>query len=177
MTMRERALGWKGNSEGLAACPAVRVYASDQVHTSIDRAIWVTGIGQANLIRIPTAGPLRAMDVGLLEKQIEADRAAGHLPAGIVASVGGTSVGATDNVEAVCAVAKKHDLYVHVDAAWAGSAMICPEFRHYWAGIDAADSIVFNPHKWLGAQFDCSAHFVRDPRQPGEDPGDPAGNI
>ena len=85
------------------------------------------------------------------------------LPAGIIACVGGTSVGATDDIAAVAASPARHGLYLHVDAAWAGSAMICPEFRHYWAGVEHADSIVFNPHKWLGAQFDCSAHFMRDP--------------
>ena len=108
-------------------------------------------------------GGLRGMDVSALEAAIMADKAAGRLPAGIIACVGGTSVGATDDVAAVCAVAKRHNLYVHVDAAWAGSAMICPEFRHFWAGVENADSVVFNPHKWLGAQFDCSAHFIRDP--------------
>jgi aromatic-L-amino-acid decarboxylase len=63
----------------------------------------------------------------------------------------------------VAAVAKRHGLYLHIDAAWAGSAMICPEFRHLWTGVEQADSIVFNPHKWLGAQFDCSIQFLRDP--------------
>lgn len=162
LVMRERALDWTGNSRGLPGQKRLRVYSSDQVHTSIDRAIWVSGIGQENLVRIPTEGPTRRMDVAALDQAIEADRAAGHLPAGIIACVGGTSVGATDDVAAVCAVAKRHGLYVHVDAAWAGSAMICPEFRSFWAGIEAADSIVLNPHKWLGAQFDCSTHFVRD---------------
>lgn len=163
LVMRERALDWQGNSKGLGAFPAIRVYASDQVHTSVDRAIWVAGIGSENLVRIPTSGPLRAMDTAALERAIEADRAAGLVPAGIVACVGGTSVGATDDIEAVAGVARRHGLYLHVDAAWAGSAMICPEFRHFWKGIDAADSIVFNPHKWLGAQFDCSVQFVREP--------------
>ena len=141
----------------------LRVYCSDQVHTSIDRAIWVSGIGEDNLVRIPVAGRFRAMDTAALEAAIIADRAAGLLPAGIIASVGGTSTGGTDDVAAVAAVAKRHGLYLHVDAAWAGSAMICPEFRHFWAGAEQADSIVFNPHKWLGAQFDCSIQFVRDP--------------
>ncbi|UCE30019.1 MAG: aspartate aminotransferase family protein [Burkholderiales bacterium] len=163
LTMRERALEWNGNRQGLAGQPTVRVYASDQVHSSIDRAIWIAGIGQDNLVRIPVAGPLRGMDLGALEAAIVADREAGRLPAGIVACVGGTSVGATDDVAAVCAVAARHGLYVHVDAAWAGAAMICPEFRSLWQGVDAADSIVLNPHKWLGVQFDCSAHFLRDP--------------
>jgi aromatic-L-amino-acid decarboxylase len=72
-------------------------------------------------------------------------------------------MGACDDLEAVAAIAKKHGLYTHLDAAWAGTAMICPEFRALWTGVDQFDSIVFNPHKWLGAQFDCAAHFLRDP--------------
>ncbi len=162
LVMRERALQWTGNKSGLASQKQLRIYCSGQVHTSIDRAIWVSGIGEKNLVRIPVAGSLRGMDVGALEQSIKADTAAGFLPAGIIACVGGTSIGATDDIAAVCAVARKYNLYVHVDAAWAGSAMICPEYRHYWNGIDQADSLVFNPHKWLGAQFDCSVHLVRD---------------
>ncbi|SFT92240.1 pyridoxal-dependent decarboxylase [Mesorhizobium sp. YR577] len=163
LTMRERALDWQGNKQGLSGQPRIRVYSSDQVHTSIDRAIWVAGIGEENLVRIPTAGRWRAMDVAALEAAIIADNASGLLPAGIVACVGGTSTGGTDDIVAVAAVAQKYGLYLHVDAAWAGSAMICEEFRHFWAGVEHADSIVFNPHKWLGAQFDCSAQFVRNP--------------
>jgi aromatic-L-amino-acid decarboxylase len=165
LVMRERALDWQGNRKGLGAFPAIRIYSSDQVHTSVDRAIWVAGIGSENLVRIPTQGPLRAMDPAALERAIEGDKAAGFVPAGIVACVGGTSVGATDDIEAVSAIARRHGLYLHVDAAWAGSAMICPEFRHFWTGVDQADSIVFNPHKWLGAQFDCSVQFVREPEK------------
>ncbi len=163
LVMRERATQWAGNKSGLAGQAQLRIYCSGQVHTSIDRAIWVSGIGEQNLVRIPVSGELRGMDVAQLEAAILADQLAGYLPAGIIACVGGTSVGATDNIAAICEVAKRHNLYVHVDAAWAGSAMICPEFRHYWHGIEGADSIVFNPHKWLGAQFDCSVHFVKSP--------------
>jgi aromatic-L-amino-acid decarboxylase len=163
LTMRERALGFAGNKEGLAAHPKLRIYASDQTHSSIDKAVWIAGIGQDNLVKIPTTGSARAMDIAALEAAIAADRAAGLLPAGIVACVGGTSVGAIDDVAGTAAAARRHDLYVHVDAAWAGAAMICPEFRPLWAGIESVDSLVLNPHKWLGAQFDCSAHFVRDP--------------
>jgi aromatic-L-amino-acid decarboxylase len=163
LTMRERALDWHGKQDGLAAHPAVRIYASDQVHTSIDRAIWIAGIGENNLVRIGTTGPSRGMDPAELDAAIKCDREAGLLPAGMIVNVGGTSIGACDDVAAVCAVARKHGLYSHVDAAWAGSAMICPEFRHFWAGVDEADSVVLNPHKWLGAQFDCTAHYIRDP--------------
>ncbi|MCA1442210.1 aspartate aminotransferase family protein [Ensifer sp. IC4062] len=163
LVMREKALGWNGNRAGLAANPSVRIYSSDQVHTSIDRAIWVSGIGEENLVRIPIVGERRAMDCAVLAKAIEADRKAGYLPAGIIACTGGTSVGACDDIAEVVRVAREHGLYVHVDAAWAGAAMICEEFRELWQGVEGADSVVFNPHKWLGAQFDCSAHFLRNP--------------
>jgi aromatic-L-amino-acid decarboxylase len=163
LTMREQALGFAGNKNGLAAHPKVRIYASDQTHSSIDKAVWIAGIGQDNLVKVPANGPTRAIEVDALEAAIVSDRASGLLPAGIVICVGGTSTGAIDDVAGIITVARRHSLYVHVDAAWAGAAMICPEFRELWTGVEAADSVVLNPHKWLGAQFDCSAHFVRDP--------------
>ena len=163
LVMRERALGWRGNVDGLAGGPTLRIYCSDEVHSSVDRAIWFAGIGQSNLVRIPTKGPLRGMDAVALDAAIRADVAAGMCPAGVIACTGGTGTGACDDLFAVIAVAKSHGLYTHVDAAWAGAAMICPEFRSLWTGVEGADSVVFNPHKWLGAQFDCSAHFLADP--------------
>lgn len=164
LTMRERALSWEGNAQGLAGQRALRIYVSGEAHTSIDRAIWVSGIGQANLVRIPLApGPMRGMDADALDAAIRADLAAGYLPAGVIACTGATGMGACDDIAAVCAVAQAHGLYTHVDAAWAGSAMICPEFRALWQGVEMADSVVFNPHKWLGTQFDLAAHFIRAP--------------
>lgn len=162
LTMRERALGFTGNRTGLSGRPQLRVYASGEVHSSIDRAAWFSGIGEDNLVRIPVVRPLRAMVPEALDAAIRADLAAGLVPAGVVACVGGTSTGAMDDVGAVVDVAHRHGLFVHVDAAWAGAAMICPEFRPLWAGAERADSIVLNPHKWLGVQFDCSAHFIRN---------------
>lgn len=163
LTMRERATGYTGNREGLAGKGPLRIYCSDQVHSSIDRACWVAGIGQDNLVKIAGAGPRFGIDAAALHAAIRADIAAGHTPAGIIAITGGTGVGASDNLQAVAQVAKAHDLYTHLDAAWAGSAMICPEYRDaFWQGVNAYDSIVFNPHKWLGAQFDCSIQFLRD---------------
>lgn len=162
LVMRERALEWRGNKAGLSGAPRLRIYVSPEAHSSIDRAIWFAGIGEENLVRVPTAGPSRAMIPAELERAIAADRAAGYCPAGIIANVGATSVGATDDVASVCAIAAHEKLYVHVDAAWAGAAMICPEFRALWAGVEGADSVVVNAHKWLGAQFDCTAHYVRD---------------
>jgi aromatic-L-amino-acid decarboxylase len=81
----------------------------------------------------------------------------------VILSVGGTAVGGSDRLAPLIEVARRHGLQTHVDAAWAGSAMICPEFRPMWEGVEGADSIVFNPHKWLGAQFDCAVQFLADP--------------
>lgn len=165
LTMRERALKFRGNIEGLAGQPTLRIYCSDQVHTSIDRALWVSGIGQDNLVKIRTTGDLRHMDPIDLEAAILEDKAAGRVPAGIIAATGATGMGACDDLDAVAAIAEKYGIYTHLDAAWAGTAMICPEFRTLWSGVERFDSIVFNPHKWLGAQFECAAHFLRDPDQ------------
>jgi aromatic-L-amino-acid decarboxylase len=164
LTAREKALDFDGNRQGLSAHPAVRVYCSAHAHSSIDKAVRIAGIGDANLVRVPVEGERFGMDVRALDRAIRADRDSGHLPAAVVACLGGTSVGACDDIEAVAAVARGHGLYLHVDAAWAGSAMICPEFRSLMRGAAKADSFVFNPHKWLFTNFDCSAHFVRDPK-------------
>ena len=163
LTMRERALNHQGNQTGLSGQPRLRIYCSRHVHSSIDRAIWVAGIGQDNLVKVPTHGPRHAMDPAALQAAIAADRAAGYVPAGVIGCTGGTSVGACDNLSAILPIAQEQGLYSHVDAAWAGSAFICPEYRYLWAGIELADSIVFNPHKWLGAQHDCSVQFLKDP--------------
>ena len=163
LTMRERGTGYTGNRDGLADKGHLRIYCSDQVHSSIDRACWIAGIGQGNLVKIKGTGPRFGMDADALDAAIKADITAGHTPAGVIAITGGTGVGGSDDLDAVIKVAKAHDLYTHLDAAWAGSAMICPEFRaDFWPGVDGFDSIVFNPHKWLGAQFDCSIQFLRD---------------
>jgi len=163
LVMRERALAWDGNRAGLSGQARLRVYCSAEAHSSIDRAIWIAGIGADNLVKLPPSGPRRGMDPRALDAAIRADLAAGHRPAGVIACVGATGVGASDDVGAICKIAADHGLYVHVDAAWAGSAMICPEFRSLWDGVENADSVVFNPHKWLGAPFDCSTHYLRDP--------------
>ena len=162
LTMREAALNWAGLQAGLSGAPRLRIYASAETHSSVDKAVRMAGIGQDNLIKIATdAG--HAMRPDALAAAIAADRAAGFLPIGVVLCAGGTSIGAFDRIADCIVVAKAADVPVHVDAAWAGSAMICPEFRHFWAGVEGADSIVFNPHKWLGAQFDCAVQFLADP--------------
>lgn len=162
LTMRERALGWRGLEKGLSGQPRLRLYASAETHSSVDKAARISGIGQENLVKIRTDATL-SMKPGALAGAIAADRAAGHVPAGVILCAGGTSVGAFDRIADCISVAKSANLPVHVDAAWAGSAMICPEFRSLWEGVEGADSIVFNPHKWLGAQFDCAVQFLADP--------------
>ena len=162
LTMRDRATGWRSVDEGLFGGPRLRIYASAQTHSSVDKAVRVAGIGQANLVKVPTRADY-GMDPDALDAAIRADIAAGHKPAGVVLCTGGTSIGACDPIAECLTIAKQHDLYTHVDAAWAGSAMICPEFRDLWAGVEGADSVVFNPHKWLGVQFDCAVQFLADP--------------
>jgi aromatic-L-amino-acid/L-tryptophan decarboxylase len=98
-----------------------------------------------------------------LETAIRADLAEGRRPAGVVASLGGTGIGAIDPLEPIGVICARHDIYLHVDAAWAGSALLLEEQRWMSRGVERADSFVFNPHKWLLTNFDCSAHFVRDP--------------
>ena len=164
LTMRERSMGWRGIRSGVAGEAKPRIYASAQTHSSVDKACWIAGVGQDNLVKIGTDSDY-GMRPDVLREAIRADRAAGLAPAGIVLCVGGTSIGAIDPVSAVLDVAEEEALYTHVDAAWAGSAMICPEFRPLWAGVERADSIVFNPHKWLGANFDCSVQFLKDPSE------------
>tara|TARA_Y100000739_G_C20584802_1_gene454735 strand:- start:499 stop:1812 length:1314 start_codon:yes stop_codon:yes gene_type:complete len=162
LTMRERALNFHGLKDGLYGTKKLRVYTSANSHSSIDKAVRLSGIGENNLIKIKLDYSL-SIDLRALENQVSKDLKMGYQPIGLILSVGGTSVGSSDKVSSLLKIAGKYDLYTHIDAAWAGSAMICPEMRYLWEGVDLADSIVFNPHKWLGAQFDCSVQFLKDP--------------
>ncbi len=162
LTMREKALKWKGNKQGLFNQQILRIYVSSEAHISIDRSVWFSGIGEENLIKIPVKGETRSMDPDKLIKQITEDKKCGYIPSGVIGVIGGTSCGACDKISELSEICKKESMYLHVDAAWAGSAMICPENRYLWSGIEDADSIVFNPYKWLGAQFDCSIQFLKN---------------
>ncbi|MEM1389399.1 MAG: aminotransferase class I/II-fold pyridoxal phosphate-dependent enzyme [Pseudomonadota bacterium] len=162
ITMRDRVSDWQSLEAGIAGGPQLRIYASAQTHSSVDKAVRLAGIGQRNLVKVETDADF-AMDPAALEAAIKADLAAGHTPAGLVLCSGGTAIGAFDRIAPALAIARRYGLYTHVDAAWAGSAMICPEYRPLWEGVDGADSVVFNPHKWLGVQFDCAVQFLADP--------------
>lgn len=163
LTMRESVLQWKGNQKGLSGQKKLRIYVSGEAHSSVEKAVWIAGIGSENIVRLPVIGPMRGADPEALKAAIEHDLAAGFTPAGVIGVIGGTGMGACDDLERLIGVAKDFDLYVHIDAAWAGSAMICDEFRSLWRGVEEADSVVLNPHKWLGVQFDLSAHFLKNP--------------
>ncbi len=137
------------------------VYASSQSHSSVEKAALLAGFGRENL-RIVAVDDHYGMSAEALRKAVAADQARGRTPCAIVATVGSTATTAIDPLEALADIARAHGLWLHVDAAMAGSAMILPECRPLWQGIEQADSLVLNPHKWLGASFDCSTYFVRD---------------
>ncbi|WP_374763285.1 pyridoxal phosphate-dependent decarboxylase family protein [Yunchengibacter salinarum] len=162
LVAREKALDWRGNEDGLAGAPKLTVYASVHAHSSVEKAVMMAGLGRSALRRIPARAD-GGMDVDALNARIAADLETGHRPALLVGTLGSTDIGAFDPLGDLAATARQHGLYFHVDAAWAGTAMLCPEYRSWMNGVDGADSFVFNPHKWMGVHFDCTAHYVRDP--------------
>jgi aromatic-L-amino-acid decarboxylase len=139
------------------------VYTSTQSHSSVEKAALLAGFGRANLRLIDT-DETHAMCPDLLAQAVQADLAAGGRPCAVVATTGTTATTALDPIEAIAAICREHKLWLHVDAAMAGSAMILPECRWMWQGIEAADSLGLNPHKWLGVAFDSSLFYVRDPQ-------------
>ena len=159
LTARERATNFKSNEDGCRQ--ALTAYTSAHAHSSIEKDIRVAGVGSRNLRTIDVDAAFR-MRPDLLEQAIERDRAAGHHPFFVCATVGTTSTLAIDPLPGIGAICKKHNLWLHVDAAMAGAAAICPEFRLINKGLELADSYVFDAHKWLFTNFDCSCYFVAD---------------
>lgn len=159
---RERASEYAATRGGLQSqsSPLV-VYASAQAHSSVEKAALLAGFGRDNLRLIPTNAEY-ALDPETLEGTIEEDIAAGRTPCAMVATIGTTGTTALDPLLAMSRIAKQRQIWLHVDAAMAGAAMILPEARWMWQGIETADSLVLNPHKWLGTVFDCSTYYVRD---------------
>jgi aromatic-L-amino-acid/L-tryptophan decarboxylase len=160
---REKATDHGLARGGLQAEPRpLVVYGSDQAHSSVEKAALLAGFGRENVrpIRHDSA---YAMDPEALDGAIRSDLAGGRRPCAVVATTGTTASTAIDPVDAIGRVCREHGLWLHVDAAMAGSAMILPECRRLWEGVEGADSLVLNAHKWLGAAFDCSLYYVRDP--------------
>ena len=136
-------------------------YCSEQSHSSVEKAAAVAGFGRQRLRKIPVDAEFR-MDVSALQKQIEQDLADGLIPAFVCATVGTTSTLSIDPCAEIGSVCEAHDIWLHVDAAMAGTAAICEEFRHIHHGIEFADSYCVNPHKWMLTNFDCDCFFVTD---------------
>ena len=160
---RERSSNFSLAHGGLQAETApLTVYVSKYSHSSVEKAALLAGFGRDNL-RVVDVDANFALDPAHLATLIQADRAAGKQPCAIVATTGTTTTTALDPIAACAELAHQEGLWLHVDAALAGSAMILPECRWMWQGIEGADSLVINPHKWLGAAFDCTLYFMRDP--------------
>jgi aromatic-L-amino-acid decarboxylase len=161
---REKSTQYGQNRGGLQAeTEALMVYASDQAHSSVEKAALLAGFGKENLRYIETNAE-HAMRAEGLAETMAADCKAGRKPCAVVATTGATATTALDPVARIAEIAREHGAWMHLDAAMAGSAMILPECRWMWAGVEGADSMVMNPHKWLGTGCDLSVYFVRDPQ-------------
>ena len=155
----ERRIREEGMS-GRPDLPLLRVYVSEQSHSSVEKAVITLGLGQRGMRKIPTDSEFR-MDPAALAEAINEDKRNGYLPFCIVATVGTTSTSSIDPVREIIPIGEEHAMWLHVDAAYAGSAAIVPEFRHILDGCERADSIVTNPHKWLFTPFDLSVLYCR----------------
>lgn len=165
LVARERASGFalQGGGTQAVESPLV-VYASAQGHSSIPKAVLLAGFGKDNLRFVDVDPTTYAMDPDALEDAMRADVLAGRTPAAVIAAVGTTGTTAIDPVRRIVEIASAHGAWVHVDAAMAGTAMLLPEMRRLWDGVEGADSIVWNPHKWMGTILDTSLFFVREPQ-------------
>ncbi|MFP4095181.1 MAG: pyridoxal phosphate-dependent decarboxylase family protein [Cyclobacteriaceae bacterium] len=161
LTAREKKSNYEVNEKGLREQPLMRVYCSTETHSSIEKDVKIMGLGRQNLVKIPV-DEQQAMRADLLLQAIEQDIAQGYQPLAVVAALGTTGTLGFDPLAEIASICREYRLWLHVDAAYAGSAFILPEYRHYLEGIALADSFVFNPHKWLMTHFDCSAYFVQD---------------
>ncbi len=159
LAARERATGFMSNDAGVSR--ALTAYTSVHGHSSVEKAMMIAGLGRENLRRI-AADRHHAMCPDALAAAIAADRAAGCTPAFVSATVGTTSSHAIDPIPALAEICQRESLWLHVDAAHAGTAALCPEFRFIQPGLELADSYTFNPHKWMFTNFDCNCFFVAD---------------
>ncbi len=161
LTAREKASGFRINEEGFAGNEHYRVYCSTEAHSSIEKAVKMAGFGRNNLVKVEVDDAL-AIRPDKLEEQIGRDVAEGRVPLCVVAALGTTGTVAIDPLEELAGICKRNGIWLHVDAAYAGSALVLPEQRWMLRGIESVDSFVFNPHKWMFTNFDCSAYFVKD---------------
>jgi aromatic-L-amino-acid decarboxylase len=163
LSAREKFTNHNVNQNGFTGKEQMRVYCSSQTHSSIDKAVKIAGIGSNNLVKISTDYKL-AMQPEALEASILQDIENGHMPVCVIASLGTTGTTAVDPLNPIAEICKKHNIWLHIDAAYVGTALVLEEYRWMIDGINAADSFVFNPHKWMFTNFDCSVYFVKDKR-------------
>jgi aromatic-L-amino-acid decarboxylase len=161
LSAREKSTAYGINNEGFDGNEKLRVYCSTETHSSVEKAVKIAGIGRKNLVKIPTDDHFR-MDASLLQKAIAEDISAGFKPLCVVATLGTTGCTSVDPLSEIASVCEKAGVWLHVDAAYGGTALLLPEYRWMIEGIEKADSFVFNPHKWMFTNFDSSAYFVKD---------------
>jgi aromatic-L-amino-acid decarboxylase len=148
---------------GRPELPRLRIYCSEHAHSSVDKAAITLGIGAENVVHVPADDRYR-MRVDALERAVAADRAAGHRPLAVVATLGSTSTTSVDPIGEIAVVCRRESLWLHADAAYGGPMLLLPEGRALLAGVEHADSMVVNPHKWLFTPMDCSVLWTRHPR-------------
>lgn len=161
ITAREKCTGFAVNEEGFHHKPFLRVYCSRQAHSSVEKAVRIAGIGRNNIVRIPVREDF-SMDSAELKHAIAEDLKKGHLPCCVIATVGTTGTASVDPLPEIGEICRETGTWLHVDAAMGGTALILPEFQWMLQGREYIDSFVFNPHKWMFTNFDCSAFFTRD---------------
>lgn len=161
LTAREKTTGFSGNIEGIRESGILRVYCSGQTHSSVEKGVKISGIGKKNLFKVAVKDDF-SMDHEKLKEAIFADKKNGFIPCCVVATLGSTGTTAVDNLKAIGVICRENNVWLHVDAAMAGTALILPEFQWMLEGKEYIDSFVFNPHKWMFTNFDCTAYFVRD---------------
>jgi aromatic-L-amino-acid/L-tryptophan decarboxylase len=161
LTAREKATGFSGNIEGLKESAILRVYCSGQTHSSVEKGVKISGIGRNNLVKVAVKDDF-SMDHEKLNEAILSDIKNGYIPCCVVATLGSTGTTAVDNLKAIGRICSEYNVWLHVDAAMAGTALILPEFQWMLEGKEYIDSFVFNPHKWMFTNFDCTAYFVKD---------------
>ena len=161
LTAREKATGFGVNEKGFGGEQRFTVYGSTETHSSIEKAVKIAGLGRENLRKVPVDENY-ALIPEELEKAVKRDLARGFRPLAVVGTLGTTGSTAMDPIGAMGEICGKYGIWFHVDAAFAGTALILPEFRRLGEGLEYADTFVFNPHKWMLTNFDCSVYFVRD---------------
>jgi len=161
ITAREKVTNYSFNTDGAQKSGILRVYCSEQTHSSVDKAVKICGIGRKNLVKIAVREDF-SMNPEKLKEAIAKDKSAGFIPCCVIATIGTTGTTSVDPLRAIGEICSKNGIWLHVDAAMAGTALILPEFQWMLDGREYIDSFVFNPHKWMFTNFDCSAYFVKD---------------